>query len=180
MSHYRRAKSPGSIYFFTVVSYRRRGILCDTNLRDTLRRAISEVRDKSPFTIDAWVLLPDHLHCIWTLPPNDADFSSRWSRIKRLVSLDCGNAYHRGEWMTTSKKKHPESTVWQRRFREHQILDEKDFNRNMDYVHYNPVKHGLSKNVADWPYSTFHRYVKKGVYASNWGSEGINAVDIGE
>ena len=90
MSHYRRAKTTGASYFFTVVSYRRREILCDTNVREALRKAIAEVRDKSPFTIDAWVLLPDHLHCIWTLPPNDADFSSRWGRIKRLVSMDYG------------------------------------------------------------------------------------------
>ena len=111
MSHYRCAKTTGATYFFTVVSYRRQGLLCDTPVRKALRKAIAEVRDKSPFTIDAWVLLPDHLHCIWTLPANDADFSSRWGRIKRLVSMDCGNAYHRDEWMTASKKKHRESTI---------------------------------------------------------------------
>jgi len=180
MSYYRRAKTTGASYFFTVVSYRRRDILCDTRVREALRKAIAEVRNKSPFTIDAWVLLPDHLHCIWTLPPNDADFSSRWGRIKRLVSMDCGNVYHRDEWMTTSKKKHRESMIWQRRFWEHQIRDEKDFNHHMDYIHYNPVKHGISRRVVDWPYSTFHRYVKNGIYPSNWGGNGIEFVDIGE
>ena len=80
--------------------------------------------------------------------------------------MDCGNAYHRDEWMTASKKKHRESTIWQRRFWEHQIRDEKDFNQHMNYIHYNPVKHGMSRRVVDWPYSTFHRYVKNGVYPS--------------
>lgn len=180
MSYYRRAKTAGATYFFTVVSYRRQGILCDAPVRKAIRQAIVEVSNKSPFAIEAWVLLPDHLHCIWTLPPDDADFSSRWSRIKRMVSQECGTAYRRDDWMTPSKRKHRESTIWQRRFWEHQIRDEQDFNQHMDYVHFNPVKHGLSLNVADWPYSTFHRYVKNGVYSSNWGGNGIEFVEADE
>ena len=116
MSRYRRANTPGATYFFTVVSYRRQRILCDDPVRAALRRAIGEVRVNRPFVVDAWVLLPDHLHCIWTLPVDDADFSVRWNMIKRKVSHACGGGYRRKEWLTDSKIKHRESTVWQRRF----------------------------------------------------------------
>ena len=125
------------------------------------------VRETRPFTIDAWVLLPDHLHCIWTLPPGDADYSTRWNRIKRRMSLDCSADYKRDELLTASKRNHRESTLWQRRFREHQIRDEMDFMQHVDYLHYNPVKHGLCQRLADWPHSTFHRYVTQGVYSTD-------------
>lgn len=114
------------------------------------------------------MLLPDHLHAIWTLPANDADFSKRWQLIKRYVTRDCGERLHQVEWMSKSKIKHRESTLWQRRYWEHQIRDEVDYMQHMDYVHYNPVKHGLAAQVKDWPYSSFHRYTKKGVYGENW------------
>ena len=125
------------------------------------------VRETRPFTIDAWVLLPDHLHCIWTLPPGDADYSTRWNRIKRRMSLDCSADYKRDELLTASKRNHRESTLWQRRFLEHQIRDEMDFMQHVDYLHYNPVKHGLCQRLADWPHSTFHRYVTQGVYSTD-------------
>lgn len=158
----------GSSYFFTVVAYRRQPILCDEAIRKALRTAIETVRVARPFVIDAWVLMPDHLHCVWTLPDGDADFSTRWKIIKRDVSLDCGKDYRRADFVTASKRKHRESTIWQRRFWEHQIRDENDFARHVDYIHFNPVKHGHVKQVADWPYSTFHRYVRDGVYARDW------------
>jgi len=172
MSYYRRAKTSGC-YFFTVVSYQRQKILCDFEIRQALRQAIIKTRRKYPFTIDAWVLLPDHLHCIWTLPEGDANFSIRWALIKREVSLLCPQ-YKQNQWMTVSKKKHRESTLWQRRFWEHQIRDQDDFNHHLDYIHFNPVKHSLCENPKLWIYSSFHRYVKAGKYPQNWSSGGLD------
>ncbi len=168
MSHYRRANTPGATYFFTVITYRRRQILCDPDVRIALREAIARVRNQYPFRINGWVLLPDHLHAIWTLPPGDARFALRWQQIKRWVTLRCGEQLHRAAWMTESKTKHRESTLWQRRYWEHQIRDDADFERHMNYLHYNPVKHGLVKRVRDWPYSSFHRHVAAGVYREDW------------
>jgi len=168
MSRYRRAKAGGSSYFFTVVAYQRQPILCEDAIRNALHAAIAKVRATRPFEIDAWVLMPDHLHCVWTLPEGDADFSARWMKIKRSVSLACGENYRRADLLSASKQKHRESTIWQRRFWEHQIRDEDDFVRHVDYIHFNPVKHGHVQQVADWPYSTFHRYVRDGLYAQDW------------
>src|SRR5258706_384544 len=159
MSRYRRANTSGATYFFTVVTYRRRPFLCDPDVRIALREAITKVRNQYPFHIDGWVLLPDHLHAIWTLPPGDPDFPLRWQQVKRRVTLRCGERLHRKAWMTESKTKHRESTLWQRRYWEHQIQDEADFELHMDYLHFNPVNHGLVKRVWDWPYSSFHRHV---------------------
>ena len=127
-----------------------------------LREVVDEVRQLRPFTVCGWVLLPDHIHCIWTLPENDCDYSKRWGMIKAGFSKRAKNLFHRNEWMTDSKRKHREATIWQRRFWEHMIRDEDDLRRHMDYIHFNPVKHGLVKRVRDWPYSTFHRCVKNG------------------
>ena len=151
-----------------MVAYRRQSILCNETIRNALRKAIETVRVSRPFVIDAWVLLPDHLHCVWTLPDGDADFSTRWMIIKRTVSLACGEAYRRTDWMTASKLNHRESTIWQRRFWEHQIRNQEDFARHVDYIHFNPVKHGHVQQVADWPYSTFHHHVQNRVYANDW------------
>ena len=172
MSTYRRAKTTGGTYFFTVVTFRRQHILCDDHVRAALREAIHAIRAVCPFTIDGLVLLPDHLHCIWTLPPDDADFGKRWAMIKRFVTKQCGPTLLRDEWLTDSKRRRNESTLWQRRFWEHTIRDETDYLRHMEYLHYNPVKHGLVKSVKDWQFSTFHRYVKEGVYPEDWGGRG--------
>jgi len=172
MSHYRRANTPGATYFFTVVAYRRQPIFCDAPIRAALRDAIHEVRAQRPFVVDAWVLLPDHLHCLWTLPPGDADFATRWSLIKRRVSVACNRRYRQEAWLTASKKKHRESTLWQRRFWEHQIRNDADMQRHVDYIHYNPVKHGLCPAPRDWPYSTIHRYIETGMLPANWGGNG--------
>ena len=181
MSRYRRANTAGATYFFTVVTYRRRPFLCDTDVRIALREAITKVRRQYPFHIEGWVLLPDHLHTIWTLPPGDAGFPLRWQQIKRGVTLRCRERLHRAAWMTESKTKHRESTLWQRRYWEHQIRDEADFERHMDYLHYNPVKHGLVKHVSDWPYSSFHRHVTAGVYREDWSTtSSLDAIDFGE
>lgn len=181
MSRYRRAALAGATYFFTVVTYRRRPILCDAPVRAALRAAIQTVRARYPFTIDAWVLLPDHLHCLWTLPPDDADFAGRWASIKRMVSRACAAGYHRSDWLTASKAKHRESTIWQRRYWEHCIRHDGDYARHVDYIYINPVKHGLVSRVHDWPYSTFHRDVARGLYPRDWaGSMDTSTLDAGE
>jgi putative transposase len=177
MANYRRAKVAGGTYFFTVVTYRRNGFLCNENIRSALRDGIQTTRMIHPFDIDAWVLLPDHLHCVWTLPPNDANFGIRWAMIKRFVSQHCGPDLHRDEWMNASKRQRRESTIWQRRFWEHMIRDERDFEKHVDYIHYNPVKHNWVPRAVDWPYSTFHRYVRKGLYSKDWGCGGIVKAD---
>jgi putative transposase len=181
MSRYRRATTAGATYFFTVVAYRRQTIFCDEVFRNALRAAITAVRVTHPFVIDAWVLLPDHLHCVWTLPDGDADFTTRWKLIKRAVSVACREDYRSAELMTASKIKHRESTIWQRRFWEHQIRDDLDLQRHADYIHFNPVKHGHVKRAVDWPHSTFHRNVQQGIYLPEWpGSSDDVKLDAGE
>jgi len=177
MSNYHRAKLGGGTYFFTVVTYRRQTLFQNEMARQLLNNAIAKTRQNYPFTIEAWVLLPEHLHCIWTLPENDNNFSIRWSLIKSQFSKSAKSFFHRPEWMNDSKQKHRETTIWQRRFWEHQIREQQDYNNHFDYIHYNPVKHGLVKPVKDWPYSTFHNYVKKGFYPSNWGCEMVHIAE---
>jgi putative transposase len=157
-----RSEKPGGTFFFTLVTYRRRKLLTKPESRKILREVILEVSREYPFTVDAWVLLHDHLHCIWTLPEGDGDFSKRWGLIKAGFSRKVKPLLHRTDWMTDSKERHRENTIWQRRFWEHQIRDDEDLHTHLDYTHFNPVKHGLVENVADWPYSTFHRYVRQG------------------
>ncbi len=169
MSNYRRTKINGGTYFFTVVTHRRQHILCNSNVRTELRAGIRETQKTNHFSVNAWVLMPDHLHCIWTLPSNDSDIGIRWAKIKRYVSKKCGSELYHDKFMTESKRKRNESTLWQRRFWEHQIRDDRDYKNHMDYIHYNPVKHNWVKSVNKWPYSTFHRYVKDGVYSKDWG-----------
>lgn len=171
MSNYRRSTAPGGSYFFTVVTYRRQALLTLPESRQVLREMIHKTRQKHPFTIDAWVLLPDHLHCLWTLPPGDMDYAKRWSLIKSGFTRRLGHLLNKPEWMTPSKIKHRESTLWQRRYWEHQIRDEEDFERHFNYIHWNPVKHGHVTQVADWPYSTFHRYRRMGLYDADWCGE---------
>ncbi|GAA5161592.1 REP-associated tyrosine transposase [Viridibacterium curvum] len=179
MSRYRRSNATGATFFFTVVTHRRQTILTDEPLRAALRNAVRRVRTDMPFAIDAWVLLPDHLHCIWTLPPNDADFGLRWGRIKSLVTRTVAADYERAEWRNASRIARRESTIWQRRFWEHQIRDDADYAAHMDYVHFNPVKHGLVRSVADWPHSTFHRLVRAGVYAADWAGGDMSLPEYG-
>ena len=162
MSRYRRSDVAGASYFFTVVTERRQPVLVNADVRTALREAIETVRVKRPFVIDAWVLLPDHLHAIWTLPPGDADFATRWRLIKAHVTRRCGEKYFRPEWLTARRAAKGCGTLWQHRYWEHVLRDERDFRHHMDYVHFNPVKHGHVMRVADWPYSSFHRWVKAG------------------
>ncbi len=165
---YRRAKSPGSSYFFTLVTHNRRSILCESENIELLRDSFRRVIQQHPFKIDAIVILPNHIHCIWTLPKEDADFSTRWRLIKSWFSRRCHNQYQ-GQ-VSASRQSKGEKAIWQRRFWEHLIRDEQDFMNHADYIHYNPVHHGLVLSPKDWQYSSFHRYVQRGVYNVNWGS----------
>jgi len=126
---------------------------------DCLCNAFETVKTRHPFRIDTVVILPDHLHCIWTLPPNDTDFSARWGLIKATFS----RTIEKGERISQSRQKRGERGLWQRRFWEHQIRDEADFHRHIDYIHWNPVKHGWVRQVADWPHSSFHVYLERGI-----------------
>jgi putative transposase len=143
-----------------------------------LRNAVNFVRQNRPFTIDAWVLLPEHLHCVWTLPPNDTDYSTRWNLIKSRFSKNAKTHLHKPEFMTPSKYKHHESTIWQRRFWEHRIRGPDDFQKHFDYIHYNPVKHKLVQKVKEWPYSTFHQYVRQDIYSERWGGGAITGLNL--
>ncbi len=166
MPNYRRARIPGATYFFTVVTARRRPLLATAEAMAALRQSVVEVRRQWPFCIDAWVVLPDHMHAIWTLPMDDFDFSARWGRIKSGFTKSCGRAH-------ASAPGHG-AGLWQPRFWEHLIRDEADFAAHMDYTHYNPVKHGYVKRVIDWPCSSFHRCVQQGIYASDWGDNELH------
>lgn len=168
MPRYRRAAVPGASYFFTVVTERRQPILTDPIIRAALREAIGLVRQTQPFRIDGWVLLPDHLHTIWTLPDGDADFSNRWRLIKRHVTCACGPDYFRPEFLSRRRSAKQYGTLWQHRFWEHCLRDEQDFRLHLDYLHANPLRHGLVSAVADWPWSSFHRWVRQGVYPLEW------------
>jgi putative transposase len=161
MSNYRRAYRPGATWFFTVVTARRQPLLATTDAIHALRQSVAAVRRRLPFTIDAWVVLPDHMHAIWTLPEDDADFSQRWGRIKTGFTQHCGLAHRSGHKLG--------SGLWQPRFWEHLIRGDTDFATHMDYLHYNPVKHGWVDRVSDWPYSSFHRWMRRGVYTPDWG-----------
>src|SRR6267142_264912 len=161
---YRRADVPGGTYFFTVnLAERKRTLLVDHV--DVLRAVIQKVKALHPFRIDAMVILPDHLHAVWTLPVGDCDYPTRWMLIKTGFSRQIPKDERRSE----SRQAKGERSIWQRRYWEHLIRDDRDFARHADYIHYNPVKHGYVKRVEDWPHSTFHRFVARGIYPSDWG-----------
>jgi putative transposase len=175
---YRRAYIPGGCYFFTVVTERRRKIFVDDHNVGLLRQAFRHVIAKRPFVVDAVVILPDHLHCIWTLPPGDNDFSTRWRLIKTWFTKHCDN---RSEFRpNASRIKKGEQALWQHRYWEHLLRDEDDFARHIDYIHYNPVKHGYVDKPDDWKYSSFQRYVERGILPENWGESIIRLpADVG-
>jgi putative transposase len=159
MSDYRRAHIPGGCYFFTVVTHRRAPFFESPIHIERLREAFRRVRAQHRFAIEAIVVLPDHLHTVWRLPPDDADFSMRWRLIKHFVATGI-----RAECNARGEK-----AVWQRRFWEHVIRDEVDWRRHVDYVHYNPVRHGYVDHPADWPWSSFRHAVARGWYPPDWG-----------
>jgi len=151
---YRRAREKGGVYFFTVVTHQRKPLFsCEENIV-FLKRAISRVKERHSFQMPAYVILPDHLHCIWQLPQGDDDFSTRWRLIKHSVS--CATV---------------PVQFWQNRFWEHLIRDEEDYRRHVDYIHINPVKHGVVNDPAMWPHGSFVHYVKNGSYPADWGKD---------
>jgi putative transposase len=165
---YRRSQAEGASFFFTLVTHNRRPFLCEENHIKLLREAFRTVKERHPFTMDAFVLLPDHLHCIWTLPPQDSDFSTRWRQIKGYFSRHCGGDL-KGE-RTDGQAARGEQSVWQQRFWEHQIRDDRDRIAHVEYIHFNPVKHGLVSAPIHWPHSTFHQYVEQGIYHRDWAT----------
>ncbi len=167
---FRRARIPGATYFFTVVTAERRPLLID-NISH-LRNAFRSVKHRYPFHIEAIVVLPDHPHAIWRLPEGDAAYPLRWSLIKHHFSIGLPAGRR-----TASRRSKREKGIWQRRYWEHCIRDENDLRRHLDYIHYNPVKHGLVNRVADWPYSSFDKWVAKGMYPEDWGGQAPSRVE---
>jgi putative transposase len=180
MTSYRRNFVRGGSFFFTVnLEDRRRTLLTDHI--DLLRRALRETRSRHPFSIEAIVILPEHLHAIWTLPDGDYDYGTRWRLIKSTFS----RALPGGEPISFSRAGRGERGIWQRRYWEHTLRDDGDFARHVDYIHFNPLKHRHVARVADWPHSSFHRMVKLGIYPEDWGgdatdSPSANGSDFGE
>lgn len=181
MPNYIRPETDLSAFFFTVVTFERKPILTHPTVRLSLHSAVQQIRARYPFRIAAWVLLPEHMHCIWDLPSHDLNYARRWSLIKAHVSKNSQIRDVKSKVTKVSRILRHESSIWQRRFWEHAIRDENDFRRHLDYIHYNPVKHKLVQNVVDWPFSSFHRYVRSGIYDSDWGSATIDdGGDFGE
>ena len=173
MPNYQRVYQPGGTYFFTVNLLERAGNDLLTRQIDHLRDAVRIVRDAHPFKIDSWAVLPDHMHCVIQLPEDDSDFTLRWRLIKSRFSKSLPLT----ERCSAVRMRRGERGIWQRRFWEHLIRDEADYTAHMDYVHFNPVKHGLVQRVIDWPYSTFHRLVDNGNYPRDWaGSPGADTL----
>lgn len=175
MPNYRRNRVPGGTYFFTVCLADRRSNLLVAQI-DALRTVVKKVRAQRPFHIDAWVVLPDHMHCLWTLPEGDADFPGRWREIKKAFSKQIPL----NECRTAVMAERGERGIWQRRYWEHTILDDRDYAVHMDYTHFNPVKHGLVSHVADWPLSTFYSCIKRGLYPDDWQGGGSEVQEAGE
>ena len=173
---YRRAVREGGMFFFTIVTYNRRPIFLNPANVDLLRHSFRQVKLRHPFIIEAAVIMPDHLHCVLTLPLGDSDFSTRLRLIKKRFSMQF--AEESKQTLSESRKNKSEVMVWQRRFWEHLTRDETDLRRHVEYIHYNPVKHGLTASPKEWPYSSFHRYVRQGKYTDDWG--GHLDVEFGE
>jgi putative transposase len=167
MPNYRRAWHPGGTYFFTVNLLQRHGNDLLTRQIALLGNVVRSVRARHPFHIHGWVVLPDHLHCVIELPSNDTDFATRW----RLIKMNFSKSMPKGERLSRVRVARGERGIWQRRYWEHLIRNDADMQAHMDYVHFNPVKHGLVRHVSDWPYSTFHQLVEQGIYPQDWGGD---------
>jgi putative transposase len=170
-----RSFVPGGTFFFTVVTAERSPFLCEPNARSCLRAAFHACRARWPFEIVAIVLVPDHLHAMWTLPGGDSEYSRRWAFLKRCFTerwLATGGTEANA---TPGWSRQRRRGVWQPRFWEHAIRDETDLERHVEYILYNPVKHGLCCCPGDWPYSSFERFVKRGDYDAAWGRAGTSA-----
>jgi putative transposase len=176
MADYRRVRVEGGTYFFTLVTNRRRPLFLRAEARRALHRAMVGVRRSRPFTLDAAVILPDHLHLLITLPAGDADYATRIMLIKKRFSETAKAAAGlEGAPVTRRAEARGEAGFWQRRYWEHTIRSESDYRRHLDYMMFNPFKHGLVRMVADWLYSSFHRLVRQGLYSPDWGGGGEGA-----
>jgi putative transposase len=175
MPNYRRAFVPGGCWFFTVNLLERRKALLVDHI-DALRTAMEQTRARYSFVIDAVVVLPDHIHAVWTLPSGDADFSLRW----RLIKSRFAKALPKQERLSAVRVARHERGIWQRRFWEHLIRDEADYSRHVEYCYVNPLKHGLVTRVCDWPHSSFHRDVRAGMFPEDWAGDGDASGDFGE
>ena len=165
---YRRAWMPGGTYFFTLVTYRRQPILLNPANLKRLGIAFRHICRRYPYHLDGVVVLPDHLHCLLRLPADDADFAVRVRLIKSYFTRAATGVVAK---QSSSRKRHHERPVWQRRYWEHLIRDRDDWRRHLDYLHFNPVKHGYVRDVSEWRYSSFHRYVHSGMYSAGWGAQ---------
>lgn len=167
---YRRLVAPGASFFFTVVTEERRPIFASEEAVALFTAAVENVRVRHRFDLEAQVILPDHIHAIWKMPETDSDYSKRWRLIKEAFTR--GYVARFGVLPRSSSRfRKNEQAVWQRRFWEHLIRDERDFRMHVDYIHLNPVQHGLCRAAIDWPYSTFREWVQRGAYDDHWGSD---------
>jgi len=175
MPNYRRAFIPGGCWFFTVNLLDRRQTLLVDHI-EILREALAATRRSRPFAIDAFVVLPDHLHAVWSLPPGDCDFSTRW----RLIKSRFARAMPKREQLGAARIARNERGVWQHRFWEHLVRDEADYARHVEYCYISPLKHRFVTQVRDWPYSSFHRDVRAGIFPTDWGGDTETSGDFGE
>ena len=161
---YRRTKIKGGTYFFTLnLAERKKTLLIDEI--DKLRYTINKVKKRHPFKLDAMVILPDHLHALITMPMNDEDYPKRW----RLIKSGFSRQLPKNERINNSRKTKNERGIWQRRYWEHYIRDNNDYQKHIAYIHYNPVKHGYVKQAKNWPYSTLHYYIANNIISADWG-----------
>ncbi len=166
---YRRAKIAGATYFFTVVTHERRPIFQNAGTVSLFQNGLMRIQERHPFQIDAFVIRPDHMHTVWSLPEGDADFPKRWRLIKEAFTKSFVKQ-HRPFVRDASRQAKGEQSIWQRRYWEHVIRDDADYATHIDYIHYNPVRHGLASAARDWPHSSFLAWFERGVYEPYWGS----------
>ena len=169
MPNYRRAYVPGGSFFFTVVVHRRRHLFADPPATALLGSVLRRCQMRWPFTVNAVVLLPDHLHAIWSLPAGDSEYPRRWGWTKKEFTQRWLAIGGRDYVVSEGRKHQRRRGIWQPRYWEHTLEDEDDFERHFDYIHWNPVKHGYVRCPGEWPQSSIHRYARLGVYDGNWG-----------
>jgi putative transposase len=169
MSNYRRLYTPGGTVFLTIVTYRRQPVMERSENVQRLRHAIARVKHRYPFDFLAGVVLPDHLHFLWSLPPGDIAYSRRIALMKIWFTQSLRGAGDPDVSFSASRRKHREGDIWHRRFWEHTVKEEDDLDPFLHYIHYNPVKHGLVACPHLWPYSSFPRWVRNGLYPPDWG-----------
>ncbi len=170
MRTYKRFKVEGASYFFTVVTHERRRLSEDPDAVALLTWVIADVQRRHPFEVEAHVILPDHLHVLWQLPDGDADYPKRWRLIKEGFTKKWVKR-HGPTNPNPSRRAKGEQSIWQRRYWEHMIRDDRDFDAHLDYIHHNPVRHGLVRAPRDWPFSSFQAWIERGAYEPHWGTD---------